>query len=718
MANYTINWSSNDEPTKPDEGVVGKEPINLPEKTLNTTATSLVLTGKGVSNYGEIQQENFIRLMEHFASNVPPVNPTVGQIWYNTTECILYMHVDPNSMAQMHPRYFPASPAAWVQIWPASSVFASWMEYNALALTINKIIGMPSLSGSNVDIAENHYGWGQIDLVPEFIDAVTPVPGTYDRPFDNTVWALFLSRLRKALRHVGLAETLSSPIGFISDGRPTIGDTKTSLASSWNNYPAVGTMPDVTPGWGGHGQLSLQMFWANTVSAVTQLETNRFAIAVPSSEVQSLTSAVYTDPWGTSIQHSASLSFIDQNSAEAYFNAGGNFKFEISHVPSIINSINSSWQSFLAAQTADLKFDYKGVRQNGSYVVPPTNTQSLGFYDLTDVNQVIFSAVRNAGPYGLYTISDGGIKILARKEVIGASYVVHFTIQFIEGANAGETVQGTLTSGIVGIKANNVNVNAPILAYPTGSVSGFTAGPPPDVAPPAPGNTPLLVGYSSTENIVTGINYSNPAIGSAPIIAALTEAAAWTSPAFVIQSGSIPPGMTLTFSNSTGPKLSLFGTPSAAGSYTATIQVSQAGITNSPISVTKTISVSAPPPPPPPTQYEVRGIVPSHASGKVGLEISTSGGLINVAHLTTFVYYGSNPGQLPTINYTINSGTLPPGLSIQYNSSTSAGGYPGYSLVGVPTTAGTYNLNITTSGVSDRGLPYSYTGNVAIIINP
>jgi hypothetical protein len=161
MAQYTINWSSNDAPTHPDEGVPGKAPILLPEKTLNTSATSITLTGKGVSNYGEIQQENFIRLMEHFASATPPVHGTVGQIWYNTTECILYIRVDPASAAQMYPRYFPESPAAWAQLWPVPQTYASWQEYNVLALTLNRILGAPSTYGSSADNADRQYGWGQ-----------------------------------------------------------------------------------------------------------------------------------------------------------------------------------------------------------------------------------------------------------------------------------------------------------------------------------------------------------------------------------------------------------------------------------------------------------------------------------------------------------------------------------------------------------------------------
>lgn len=77
---YVIDWSSGGA-----QGIAGKDAIILNAKTYNSTSTSLTLTGKGVENYGEIQQENFIRLLENFASNTAPPNATIGQLWYDTS---------------------------------------------------------------------------------------------------------------------------------------------------------------------------------------------------------------------------------------------------------------------------------------------------------------------------------------------------------------------------------------------------------------------------------------------------------------------------------------------------------------------------------------------------------------------------------------------------------------------------------------------------------
>jgi len=51
---------------------------------INEIDTSLSLVGRGYPNYGEKIAENFLHLLENFASPIPPVNPILGQLWYDT----------------------------------------------------------------------------------------------------------------------------------------------------------------------------------------------------------------------------------------------------------------------------------------------------------------------------------------------------------------------------------------------------------------------------------------------------------------------------------------------------------------------------------------------------------------------------------------------------------------------------------------------------------
>jgi hypothetical protein len=50
----------------------------------NGSASSIVLIGKQVTGYGEVQNENFVHIMENFANTVDPSHPLAGQLWWNT----------------------------------------------------------------------------------------------------------------------------------------------------------------------------------------------------------------------------------------------------------------------------------------------------------------------------------------------------------------------------------------------------------------------------------------------------------------------------------------------------------------------------------------------------------------------------------------------------------------------------------------------------------
>jgi hypothetical protein len=161
---YTVNFKGEGEVSP---SIPGKTAISVANNSLDTNSTSLVLTGKGVSNWGEIQQENFIRLLDNFASKTAPLSPTIGQVWfdsvnnmlkvwdmtqqwipigsvvvsstqpagamdgmlwYNSAETILYMKIPTTgNMSTVGPRYYGG---VWTQVWPAPEHFASIVEYN------------------------------------------------------------------------------------------------------------------------------------------------------------------------------------------------------------------------------------------------------------------------------------------------------------------------------------------------------------------------------------------------------------------------------------------------------------------------------------------------------------------------------------------------------------------------------------------------------------
>jgi hypothetical protein len=56
------------------------------DNSIDRTTTDLALIGKNTPNYGEYFNENFIKLLENFASDEAPRSPIQGQLWFDTSD--------------------------------------------------------------------------------------------------------------------------------------------------------------------------------------------------------------------------------------------------------------------------------------------------------------------------------------------------------------------------------------------------------------------------------------------------------------------------------------------------------------------------------------------------------------------------------------------------------------------------------------------------------
>ena len=57
---------------------------SVEDGTIDTT-TDIRFVGKNYAGYGEVQNENFLHILENFANTTPPPRAIVGQIWYDAT---------------------------------------------------------------------------------------------------------------------------------------------------------------------------------------------------------------------------------------------------------------------------------------------------------------------------------------------------------------------------------------------------------------------------------------------------------------------------------------------------------------------------------------------------------------------------------------------------------------------------------------------------------
>jgi len=60
--------------------------VELVDGQIDTTSTDITLVGRNYKGFGEVLNENFIKLLENFAKTSAPGSPLVGQLWYDTAE--------------------------------------------------------------------------------------------------------------------------------------------------------------------------------------------------------------------------------------------------------------------------------------------------------------------------------------------------------------------------------------------------------------------------------------------------------------------------------------------------------------------------------------------------------------------------------------------------------------------------------------------------------
>lgn len=63
----------------------------IADGTIDNTS-DITLVGKNYSGYGEILNENFVKLMENFASSAEPASPLAGQIWWDLSNNLLKVY--------------------------------------------------------------------------------------------------------------------------------------------------------------------------------------------------------------------------------------------------------------------------------------------------------------------------------------------------------------------------------------------------------------------------------------------------------------------------------------------------------------------------------------------------------------------------------------------------------------------------------------------------
>ena len=219
--------------------------------------TDLIFVGRNYAGYGEIQNENFVKLLENFSNSTPPANPILGQTWYNTLDNTLNVcysqaeGITPakfKTLSKLNSSYIEPDVADQGQLWydlttgqlkiwsgteyitvgpvTGANIRAQWrgdFEYNAL--TSIPVFNIKAVLGSDDEVvaivsAETY------DMTNDYVDADSPTYPSYIEPVDGNPG---FTKIVKGITLQGAVTTTTNGITYGSSRNEVTGLSTSSF---------------------------------------------------------------------------------------------------------------------------------------------------------------------------------------------------------------------------------------------------------------------------------------------------------------------------------------------------------------------------------------------------------------------------------------------------------------------------------------------------------
>jgi len=248
--------------------------------------------------------------------------------------------------------------------------------------------------------------------------------------------------------------------------------------------------------------------------------------------------------WNSTIQHTVTIPFADDNTARGFFNAGARIEFSATLAApgggfsASSNRKDISWNTIFTGM-GTIYFNYNSTTCTGS-----GTTSNIGFQQLTTSAQTIFSKSTSAD--AAYTANDYKIQ---------AYYIapnLYFTVLF-EDNSIGENSPYNIDEVVDGIVTSNVQAY-----YSTGSYVSHAL-------PPATSTTSQFI---TTVSTITGLSPTSVnAVRYVSSSQTFTPSGGQAPYTFALSSGTMPPGITLPTTVSGINTLTITGTPTTYGTF-------------------------------------------------------------------------------------------------------------------------------------------------------
>lgn len=139
--------------------------VNLEEKDTRSLA-GLVLAGKGVINYGEILNENLVKLLEKFSNLTPPNDGLPGQLWYNPETDVLQIKTSTTNAqsswralgaptVSTSPPTNPSDGDLWWNSTPGLGQLKIWVDNDWIVVGPNNLLEQ-GLTGCFIDVLQGN----------------------------------------------------------------------------------------------------------------------------------------------------------------------------------------------------------------------------------------------------------------------------------------------------------------------------------------------------------------------------------------------------------------------------------------------------------------------------------------------------------------------------------------------------------------------------------
>jgi hypothetical protein len=377
---------------------------------VDQTHAGISLIGRQVTSYGELQNDNFVRITENFSNSYPPANPLEGQIWWNSelktmqtydgshwrpvsgftsaASAPLMPYVGDHWWDSVNEQYFIYSGSSWVLVGPAYSA-----AIGKSGSIVETVLDTAGAGHTIVKIYNKNTVIAIVNGDAMFTPAVA-IPG-----FDIVSTGISLATSISLNKFVGTATNADnlgnlSASQFLRSDAPGVSNSRLSIKNQFDvggnnelNIAADGTNVAIT-NTAANGNINLTVNKSGVLTQALSIDgsTGLITIATDPVSTQGIATKNYVDTGLTSLRAEIDTSILE---SQAVIGA------QISRTQANLNSAVTGIYASLAPKQDP---EFSGTPKVPT-ATPGTNTLQVASTEFvnTAIKNIDYSTIYNAG---------------------------------------------------------------------------------------------------------------------------------------------------------------------------------------------------------------------------------------------------------------------------------------------------------------------------------